>query len=111
VGDEVHADVTVGKRGCSITLRGRGHGVVEALVDALARQRGVAVSVEQFDEHALSEGTDAEALACVRVRLEDTTASAVAFAEDTASAALQAVLTAVGSAIEVGVDEGAVLTA
>lgn len=112
VGDEVHADVTVGRLGSSIRLHGCGHGVVEAVVDALARQRGVTVSVEQFDEHALSEGTDAEAMACVRVRLGDTTASAVAFAEDTASAALQAVLTAVGSAIEAGAaDERAVSTA
>jgi 2-isopropylmalate synthase len=105
VGDEVHAEITVGAQASSLRLHGRGHGAVEALVDALARQRGVAVDVEHFDEHALGAGTGAKAMAAVRVRLGKTAASAVAFAEDTASAALQAVLTAVGSAIGAGAVE------
>jgi 2-isopropylmalate synthase len=101
-GDEVQADVTVGTQPSRLRLHGRGHGAVEALVDALARQRGVEVEVEQFDERALGQGTEADALACVRVRLGETAASAAALAEDTASAALQAVLTAVGLALDRG---------
>ncbi len=77
------------------TLAGQGHGPVEALVDALVREHGVRIEVEAFDEFALGEGTEARAMACVRVRVKSTPAAAVAFARDTTGAALQAVLTAV----------------
>ncbi|MEJ2345755.1 MAG: 2-isopropylmalate synthase [Gammaproteobacteria bacterium] len=103
-GGRVHADLQVGGEEATSHLRGSGHGVVEALVDALARQRGVHVEVEAFDEHAVGEGTDAEAMACVRVRLGDTRASSVALAEDTTTAALQAVLSAAGAALAAGVE-------
>jgi len=99
--DTVHADVNIGPPGSSTRLHGSGHGVVEALVAALAHQRGIAVEVEAFDEHALSSGTTADAIACIRLRIDHNIGCAVAFTEDTASAALQAVLTAVGSAISV----------
>jgi 2-isopropylmalate synthase len=92
---EIEAEVGSGKA----RLRGRGHGAVEALVDALLRQRGIAVEVEHFDEHALSAGTDARAVAAVRVRVGSAPGSAVAFGEDTTCAALQAVLSAAGAAL------------
>ncbi|KPK39767.1 MAG: 2-isopropylmalate synthase [Gammaproteobacteria bacterium SG8_47] len=98
-GEHVEATVHVGTGQTSMRLHGHGHGVVEALVDALARQRGVSVEVEAFDEFALSAGTEADAIACVRVRLGDRVASAVALGEDTAAATLQAVLSAVGRAL------------
>ena len=84
-----------------VRLHGQGHGVVEALMDALARGRGVRAEVEQFDQHALTAGTEAKAIACVRVRLGEATATAVAFGEDTAEATLQAVLSAVGKALDI----------
>jgi 2-isopropylmalate synthase len=99
-GDVVEAEVRVGDGASSVRLRGRGHGVVEAVVDALERQRGIKVDVEQFDEHALTQGTDADAMACVRVRVGDTAASAVTFGSDTAALAVQSVLAAVGRALE-----------
>lgn len=98
-GSSVHADVRVGGDG---RLRGSGNGALEALINALLHQRGIAVDIEAFDEHALGEGTGAEAMACVRVRFGQTLSSAVAFAEDTTAATLQAVLTAVGAALEGG---------
>lgn len=100
-GEQVQATITLGGNP-SVQLQGRGHGAVEAVVDALARQRGVVVEVEAFDEHALSEGTEANAMACVRVRVGDTRGSAAALGEDTAAAALQAVLSAVGAALAAG---------
>jgi len=99
--DIVHADVNVGTPDASTRLHGSGHGIVEALVAALAQQRNILVEVEAFDEHALSSGTNADAMACIRVRVGNNTGCAIAFTEDTASATLQAVLTAVGSAISV----------
>lgn len=78
------------------TLAGEGHGAVEALMDALQRTRGVSAVVESFDEYALGSGTAASAMACVRVRIGEQTTVGVALAEDTTSATLQAVLSAVG---------------
>jgi 2-isopropylmalate synthase len=99
-GDAVEIDAEVGT--AKARLRGRGHGAVEALVDALLRQRGIAVEVEHFDEHALTAGTAARAMAAVQVRVGPVCGSAVAFGEDTTCAALQAVLSAVGAALAVG---------
>ncbi len=78
------------------TLNGTGHGVVEALMDALNRVHGIKGVVESFDEYALAAGTEASAMACVRVRIGDEVSGGVALAEDTTIATLQAVLSAVG---------------
>lgn len=99
-GDTVKAAVGVGRAPQTVQWHGEGHGVVEALVDALSRYHGVNAVVEQFDQHALSAGTEAKAMASVRVRIGESMATAVAFGEDTAAAALQAVLSAVGRALE-----------
>jgi 2-isopropylmalate synthase len=90
-GDHVHADVSLcgGEH-----IAGDGRGVVEALVDAMTKRYGVAVRVEAFDEAALGKGTDARALACVRLCSEAGPAVGVALADDTTSAVLQAVLAA-----------------
>jgi 2-isopropylmalate synthase len=95
-GEVVRADLRIGAGATSLRLQGRGHGAVEAVVDALYRHQGMAVEVEQFDEHAMREGTDADAMACVRVRRGERVETAVAFGEDSTSAALQAVLAASG---------------
>ena len=89
-GDRVRMNATVG----DVEMSGSGHGAVEALVDAIARTRGITGSVEAFDEYALSEGTEANAMACVRLRVGEAVSVGVALAGDTTSAALQAVLTA-----------------
>ncbi|MEJ2577242.1 MAG: 2-isopropylmalate synthase [Gammaproteobacteria bacterium] len=98
-GAAVSADVQLGPRGHATVLRGRGKGVLEAVVDALERQFGLAVEVEHFDESAVRAGTDADAMACVSVRVGNARGVAVAFGEDSAGAALQAVLAAVGGVI------------
>lgn len=98
-GDRVTASVVIGSESNPIILQGTGSGAVGALVDALIQGADVRAEVEQFDQHALSTGTGARAMACARVSLEQGgTASAVAFAEDTTAAALQAVLSAIAKA-------------
>lgn len=95
--DVVHARVSIGGDGDGTTvLAAEGRGGVEALVEAIKRRTGQDIAVEGFDEFALNEGTDASALACVRVRVGDEFSAAAAMADDTTSAALQAVLSAVG---------------
>lgn len=75
---------------------GEGHGAVEALMDAMKRMHGVSGSIEAFDEYALGSGTEANAMACVRLRVGEEVTVGVALAEDTTMATLQAVLSAMG---------------
>ncbi len=91
-GAHVHLQVSIN----GAVLIGDGHGAIEALMDALNRAHGVSGIVESFDEYALDSGTQARAMACVRVRVGDDVSVGVALGADTASATLQAVLSAVG---------------
>ena len=96
-GDIVQASVTVnGQHATPVLLRGSGSGAVSAVVTAVQRQTGLTLEVDSFDEFSLGQGTEARAMACVRVRGGDETGEAVALAEDTTAAALQAVLSAAG---------------
>ncbi len=97
--DGVWAEVTVGTGSTPIVLKGRGLGAVEAVSDALERQFGVTIAVEAYDEFALGEGTNANALACIRLMASDQHCSAAALAEDTTSATLQALFSAVAQVV------------
>lgn len=95
----VRADVMVGREGATMKLEGAGLGAVEAVSDALATRFGVSVAVEAYDEYALGEGTNANALACIRLTANGEPCSAAALAEDTTSATLQALLSAVAQVV------------
>ena len=83
-----------------LELKGQGQGALEALADALSQHYGVSIRVLHFDEHALQQRTDAEAMACVSIEVNEQQAVAVAIDEDTTKANLQALLSAVGRAAE-----------
>lgn len=85
-------------------LRGQGSGVVGALMAAAQAETGLSLEVESFDEFSIGDGNGARAMACVRVRCTDAggnelVGEAVALAEDTTAAALQAVLSAIGRVV------------
>ncbi len=94
-----HGKFRLSKGSTEIVLTGDGQGLIEALVDAVSRRFGVAVAVVEFDEHALSPGTEAKALASVTVEAGGQQASACSIDEDTSFATLQATLSAVGKAL------------
>ena len=98
----VRADVTLGRASAPLSLQGQGLGAVEAVSDALERQFDISIAVEAYDEFALGEGTNANALACIRLMVNQTHCSAAALAEDTTSATLQALFSAVAQVIESG---------
>lgn len=106
--DGVRAEVVVGEDAQRTLLEGRGLGAVEAVSDALAQCYGVSVSVEAYDEFALGEGTNANALACIRLMANGQHCSAAALAEDTTSATLQALLSAVAQVMVSSEVDGAV---
>jgi 2-isopropylmalate synthase len=91
-----HGKFRLGKAGAEQVLAGEGQGLIEALIDAVNRRFGVAVAVVEFDEHAMSPGTEAKALASVTVEAGGTQASACCIDEDTSLASLQATLSAIG---------------
>jgi 2-isopropylmalate synthase len=94
-----HGRFRLAKAGAELALAGEGQGLIEALMDAVSRRFGTGVSVVEFDEHALTSGTDAKALASVTVEVGGRQASACCIDEDTSFASLQATLSAVGRAL------------
>ncbi|XKH00626.1 2-isopropylmalate synthase [Marinobacter nauticus] len=107
----VSAEVAMGADGSPVSMQGRGLGAVEAVSDALNKQFGVAIAVEAYDEFALGEGTNANALACIRLTANGQHCSAAALAEDTTSATLQALFSAVSQAVGTEAREQAEATA
>ena len=94
--ENVRLMATVGTGG-NIRLEGEGHGIVEALMQALSQHGSGPLEIEQFTEQALSSGTRAQAICFVRVRGKDGTRfSAAGLGEDSAEAVLQTILSAVG---------------
>ena len=102
----VNAVVSIGAESDPIILKGHGLGAVEAVSAALEAEYGVTLAVEAYDEFALGEGTNANALACIRVTVDGHHCSAAALAEDTTSATLQALFSAVSQVVEAGRRDG-----
>ena len=99
-GGVTNADIRVAGK----TIQGSGSGAVGALCAALESQYDCKIEVTHFDEYALSHSTDAKAQACVAIMLNgEALHSAVAVAEDTSSAALQAVMTAFAQSTPVAI--------
>jgi 2-isopropylmalate synthase len=80
------------------TIEGQGQGALEALAQAISAHCNVRLKVTQFDEHALTQGTDSEAIASVCVTVNDHESVACSIHEDTTTANLQALLSALGRA-------------
>jgi 2-isopropylmalate synthase len=75
-------------------LNGTGQGPIEALVQALRNTYEQHVEIQKFEESALGQGTQAQALACVELTLGEKRSQGCAIATDITRAGLQAVLTA-----------------
>jgi len=75
-------------------IRGEGEGALSAFVDAWQRHSGCRAMVMDYSEHAISEGTDAEAAAYVQLNIDGRRISGAALDHDTVSASLMAVMSA-----------------
>ena len=85
-----------------LTLHGSGQGSISAFTDALHKAIGLDIQVVQFDEMALSEGSDAIAMAFVQVSIRGQRFTGTAKDTDTLSASLGAIVHAVNSAVAEG---------
>lgn len=80
------------------TIRGSGEGAIEAFVDAWTGAFGNRINVIDYSEHALGEGTAAEAVAYVHLNIDGQRSAGAAFDRDTVSASMRAVLAALNRA-------------
>lgn len=96
-GDSIEARI-VAADGFEQTIRGKGEGAISAFADAWMRYAGEPVNVVDFSEHAICEGTDAEAIAYVQLNVAGRRVSGAACDRDSAGASLKAVLSALNRA-------------
>lgn len=76
------------------TITGEGDGAISAFVDAWRRETGDTISVVDYSEHALTEGSDAEAVTYVQMNIEGERVVGIAFDKDTVNASLNAIISA-----------------
>ncbi len=94
--DRIEVQLTDGRN--EHTIRGRGQGAIDAFVNAWIGAFGNHVSVIGYSEHALEEGTDAEAVAYIQLNIDGHRMAGAAFDRDTVSASLGAVIAALNQA-------------
>ncbi|ROO35197.1 2-isopropylmalate synthase [Salinisphaera orenii] len=94
-GDTQSMVVTLEQDGERFTLEGRGNGPLSAFVNAWNAHANDDIAVADYAEHALSTGSDADAIAFVQLKCGTVRVPAVAEDSDTVSASLQAIISAI----------------
>ncbi|MGE0718559.1 MAG: 2-isopropylmalate synthase [Gammaproteobacteria bacterium] len=85
--------------GAERRISGRGNGLISGIVDALKQECGMTLDVADYHEHALRQGSDAQAAAYVECRTGDgRTVFGVGIDPDVATASVKAVLSAANGA-------------
>ncbi|MEJ2591265.1 MAG: 2-isopropylmalate synthase [Candidatus Thiodiazotropha sp.] len=94
--DMIEARLVDGAR--AMAIRGSGEGAISAFMDAWSRAYGRSARVIDYSEHAIGEGTDAEAVAYVLLELDGRRIAGAAFDHDTLSASLKSLISALNLA-------------
>lgn len=81
-------------------IYGEGSGVISAFVQALEKTFGIQMSVSNYAQHALTQSTDAQAVAYVQLMINNTLYTGIAYSYDTVTAMLRATLTGLNQALE-----------
>jgi 2-isopropylmalate synthase len=82
------------------TIHGQGKGVISALSDGLHKALGIDFQVQQFDQIALSKGTDAQGMAFVQIKIKNEKYMGVSQHQDIMTATINSVLAAVNTYIK-----------
>ena len=106
-----HIEVRIGDAGGEYQLRGHGQGAIAAFVAAWVGFAGQTIQVLDYQEHAIGEGTDAEAAAYVLLNLDGVRVAGAAIDRDVVAASLKAVLSAINRAAPAAVIEHPALQA
>ncbi len=78
----------------SLTIRGSGEGAISAFINAWTHAYGINARVIDYSEHAIGEGTDAEAVAYVLLQIDGRRIAGAAFDHDSLSASLKSLISA-----------------
>jgi 2-isopropylmalate synthase len=95
--DTVHADL-IGNN-TSIKITGNGNGALSAFSEALGKHFNMRVDIIQYQEHALTVGSDSQAIAYVQANIDGDRFNGVAIDNDIVSASIQALLATVNQKI------------
>ncbi|WP_430461725.1 2-isopropylmalate synthase [Thalassolituus sp. LLYu03] len=98
-GSQYHLQASITDGSQLMLIHGQGNGAISAFADAMHKATGVDVQVVQFDEQAVSEGSDASAMAFVQASIRGARYTAAAQDGDTLSASLNAILVAINKSI------------
>jgi len=103
--DEI--EVRVHDNGSEQCVKGEGEGAISAFIDAWSKYSGQRLNVVDYSEHAVEEGTNAEAVAYVQIEIDGKRSGGAAFDHDTVSASLKAVISAMNRASVVKAEQSA----
>lgn len=95
--DTVHAELIGNNSGVKIT--GNGNGALSAFSEALGKHFNMRVDIIQYQEHALTVGSDSQAIAYVQANIDGDRYNGVAIDNDIVSASIQALLATVNQKI------------
>lgn len=90
--DHVKAQLMVDDK--TIDIEGDGQGVMDAFAHAIQHRYGLNISVQEYSEHALQAGSDADAISYLQMNIEGQVYYGVAIHEDIVTASLNAILCA-----------------
>jgi 2-isopropylmalate synthase len=80
-------------------IDGTGNGPIDALVDAFAREFGIAIKIRDYHEHAMAKSADASAAAYVEADVDDDAVWGVGIHSSIVTASLRAVVNAVNRSL------------
>ncbi|MGN8158150.1 2-isopropylmalate synthase [Salinisphaera sp. RV14] len=95
VGEGQKVSVTLAQAGRQFTIDGAGNGPLSAFVHAWNDYTGDDVAIADYAEHALTSGSDANAIAFVQLKAGTIRIPAVAEDADTLSASMKAIISAI----------------
>ena len=90
--DHVHAQLLIDDK--VVEISGDGHGVMDAFAQALQNRYGFQIIIQEYSEHSMQEGSDADAISYLQVNIEGQPYYGVAIHEDIVTASLNAILSA-----------------
>lgn len=95
--DSVTAELT--HKDGNISVQGEGNGALSAFTSALSEQFNIRVDIVQYQEHALTVGSDSQAIAYIQANIDGERYNGVAIDNDIVSASIQAVLATVNQKV------------
>lgn len=82
------------KNGETFKISGNGNGVLSGFIAGLEALLGLKISVANYAEHAMTQNTDAQAVAFIQLMVNERLQTGIAYSHDTVSAVLRATLVA-----------------